>query len=187
MRRYNQKKKKSTVLVLTVIVAYLIIICGIPYSAKADRTSVSESLMSNASTYNSFYGGVAQDSYFTDDSGNILMFVNVLGKVAKQGQFVVRENADFSTILALSGGLQDGVNLTKVLVIRHEPDDNGQQAYIVNLKNYYKTGDKSCFINIKPNDTIIFPEKAITIAKIAQYASIMSPFVYFYDILERNY
>jgi hypothetical protein len=127
----------------------------------------------------------AQDSYFTDDAGNILMFVNILGQVNRNGQFVVRENADFATILALSGGLGPDANLTKVLVIRHEPDDNGKQAYVVNLEPFYKKGDRTEFITFKPNDTIIIPEKGISIRKIAQYIGIVSPMVYLYDVLNR--
>jgi len=142
-----------------------------------------------APTYNPLAGPsypVAQDSYFTDDSGNILMFVNILGKVARAGQYIVRENADFTTILAISGGLGPDADLKKVLVIRHEPDDNGKQAYVVNLKSFYKKGDRSFFIALKPNDTIIIPEKGVSIAKISQYAGVISPFIYMYYLIDNN-
>jgi hypothetical protein len=168
----------------------LVPIFGIPDTASAEITS----MMGNepsvvAPTYNPLAGPsypVAQDSYFTDDSGNILMFVNILGKVARAGQFIVRENADFSTILALSGGLGLDADLKKVLVIRHEPDDNGKQAYVLNLKPFYKKGDRSAFIALKPNDTIIIPEKGVSIAKISQYAGVISPFIYMYYLIDNN-
>lgn len=102
---------------------------------------------------------MVQDSYFTDDSGNILMIINVIGEVNKPGQIVVRVNVDFPSILALSGGLKDSANLSKVVVSRREPDNNGQQAYRLDLKQYYRQGDRSGFIALKPNDTIIIPEK----------------------------
>jgi hypothetical protein len=180
------KKNKNYIFVASIIFAQLNLFIGVTDSAKAALSMAGEF---QTPYYNPLTGPsypIAQESYFTDDSGNILMFVNILGQVARPGQFIVRENADFSTILALTGGLRDDANLTKVLVIRHEPDDNGKQAYVINLKSFYKKGDKSCFISLKPNDTIIFPEKAISISKIAQYASIVYPFVYFYDILDRN-
>lgn len=126
---------------------------------------------------------ITQDSYFTDDYGNILMFVNVLGMVGRTGQFIVRENADFVNILAITGGVLDGANMRNVLVIRHKPDDNGKSLYIVDVKKFYKKGDRSAFVVLKPNDTIIFPDKAISLAKIAKALSMVSPFVYIYDLM----
>ena len=127
---------------------------------------------------------LVQDSYFTDDNGNILMIVNVLGEVNKQGQLVVRENVDFATILALSGGLKSQVNLKKVLVARREPDKNGVQAYVINLKEYYKHGDRSSFIALKPNDTIIFPEKGFNFEKLTRLVGGVYPWVYIYQNLK---
>jgi hypothetical protein len=183
-------KKNGYYLLFASILVQLSILIGVTDSAKG-AGSMSADFQTAYSTpyYNPLTGPpypIAQESYFTDDAGNILMFVNILGQVARPGQFIVRENADFATILALTGGLRDDANLSKVLVIRHEPDENGKQAYVVNLKSFYKKGDTSSFISLRPNDTIIFPEKAISISKIAQYASIVYPFVYFYDILDRN-
>jgi hypothetical protein len=128
---------------------------------------------------------LSQDSYFTDDSGNILMIINVLGEVNKQGQLIVRENVDFATILALSGGLKPEANLKEVLVARQEPDKNGIQAYTIDLKKYYKHGDRSSFIALKPNDTVIIPEKAISIYKLASIMSIAYPWVSAYSILHK--
>ncbi len=126
-----------------------------------------------------------QDSYFTDDNGNILMIVNVLGQVNKQGQLIVRENVDFATILALAGGLQPDVNLKKVLVARQEPDKNGVQAYVIDLKEYYKHGDRSSFIALKPNDTIIFPEKGFNFEKLTRIVGgVVYPWVYIYTNLK---
>lgn len=127
---------------------------------------------------------VMHDSFFTDDSGNILMVVNIIGEVARPGQFVVRENVDFAKILALSGGLRPEANLKQVIVARQEPDDAGRQAYVVNLKSFYKTGDRSEFIVLKPNDTIIIPEKGLSLIKVARMTSIVYPFVNLYNILD---
>jgi hypothetical protein len=184
------KKIISTIFLSLTFLVRLAPICCITETARAEMTS----MMGNepsvvAPTYNPLAGPsypVAQDSYFTDDSGNILMFVNILGKVARAGQYIVRENADFTTILAISGGLGPDADLKKVLVIRHEPDDNGKQAYVVNLKSFYKKGDRSFFIALKPNDTIIIPEKGVSIAKISQYAGVISPFIYMYYLIDNN-
>jgi hypothetical protein len=129
---------------------------------------------------------VAPDSYFTDDSGNILMYVKVLGLVNKQGPMIVREDVDFSEILASAQGLRPNADLHKVLVARSKPDENGKQAYIVDIKKFYKYGDRSSFIALKPNDTIIIPEKGISIEKLARISSIIYPWASFYSTFERN-
>jgi hypothetical protein len=102
---------------------------------------------------------VIPESYFTDDNGNILMVVNVLGEVGSPGQIVVSENADFPSLLSRAGGIKPTANLKKVLVARYRPDNDGKQAYKIDLKPYYEEGDRSAFIALKPNDTIIIPEK----------------------------
>lgn len=185
-KKYIGQILAAILLMLDIFVFILIM----PISVRADITSMTGNDPTIAApAYNPLAGPsypIAQDSYFTDDSGNILMFVNILGEVARQGQFIVRENADFATVLALSGGLGKEANLKKVLVIRHEPDENGRQAYVVNLKPFYKNGDRSAFIALKPNDTIIIPEKGISLAKISQYSSIISPFIYWYYIIDSH-
>jgi hypothetical protein len=101
---------------------------------------------------------VPQDTYFTDALGNILMNVNVWGEVYKPGQVVVKENADIAAVLSLVGGPKDSANLKKVRVNRQQADENGKQTFDVNLKEYYREGDRSTFVALKPNDTIIIPE-----------------------------
>ena len=115
---------------------------------------------------------LTQSSYFTDDNGNILMTVNVLGEVNRPGPLVVRESVDLASILSLAGGTKGQTNLKRVLITRQEPDSNGKSAYTVDLDRYYKKGDRSSFIALKPNDTIVFPEKSISLEKLALIASI---------------
>jgi hypothetical protein len=178
--------KKSIIIKALLIIIFLSLpikhcVCAESNSAKTLGITQGSMGMIAGPTY-----PINQDSYFTDDYGNILMFVNVLGMVQRSGQFIVRENADFSTILALTGGIIEGANLRNVLLIRYKPDDNGRSTYLVDLKAFYKKGDRSSFIVLKPNDTIIFPDKAISLAKIAKALSMVSPFVYIYDLMNRN-
>jgi len=109
-----------------------------------------------------------QNSYFTDDHGNILMILNVLGNVNRPGQIVVQEDADFATILTLAGGLKESANQKRVLVARKEPDTNGKQGYIVDISQFFAKGDRSSFMIFKPNDTIIIPEKGLSLEKITR-------------------
>lgn len=124
-----------------------------------------------------------QNSYFTDDFGNILMYVNVIGTAARQGQIIVRENVDFAILLAMVGGTVEETNLKKVLVVRSQPEANGKQVYIVDLKPFYKKGDRSNFIALKPNDTIIFTEKGVSLTKIAKVISITYPVFSLYNLI----
>ena len=57
------------------------------------------------------------------------------------------------------GGPNDGANLKKVKVFRELPDGNDRISYTVDIDQFIKTGDRSNFIKIKPNDTIIIPQK----------------------------
>jgi hypothetical protein len=187
--RIRRNKKLVAVLMLWVQ-AFLLFTS--PLSLFADDGSVlgiPGQGVNNLSNYKPLDGPsypIAQDSYFTDDYGNILMYVNVLGSVVRPGQFIVRENVDFATILAITGGIKEDANLRHVLVIRHEPDENGKQAYIVDLKSFYKKGDRTAFIALKPNDTIVIPDKAITLAKIARVVSVAYPLAYLFDLVNRN-
>jgi hypothetical protein len=175
------------------IAVVLVALNGLVFSCMNSQALAESSVRSSLITeqqqpgYNPLAGPnypLVQDSYFTDDGGNILMIVNVLGEVNRQGQLVVRENVDFATILALAGGLQRDANLKKVLVARQEPDKNGVQAYVINLKEYYKHGDRSSFIALKPNDTIIFPEKGFNFEKLSQMVGLVYPWAYIYSNLK---
>jgi len=73
-----------------------------------------------------------------------------------------------------------------VVVARQNPEKNGIQAYTIDIKKYYKHGDRSSFIALKPNDTIIIPEKAISLTKIARVMSIIYPWVSIYNIIQSN-
>jgi hypothetical protein len=176
--------KNSTLLAISL---QCILLLSSPEVQAAGETGSALFSGSQQSAYNPLAGPaypLVQDSYFTDDSGNILMIVNVLGQVNRQGQMVVRENVDFATILALAGGLQPEANLKKVLVARQEPDKNGVQAYVIDLKSYYKHGDRSSFIALKPNDTIIFPEKSFSFEKFARIVNVVYPWTYIYTNLK---
>ena len=127
-----------------------------------------------------------QDSYFTDDSGNILMTVNVLGEVNRPGQLVVRESVDFASVMAFAGDVKNTANLGDVIVARKTPDSNGQQVYVLNLRKYYKHGDRSMFIALKPNDTIIVPEKGMTLDKLAKIAGITLAGFDIYSIMHNH-
>ncbi|MEC9487463.1 MAG: hypothetical protein UMU76_08195 [Prosthecochloris sp.] len=102
--------------------------------------------------------GMPLDTYFTDSMGNILMYVNVLGEVYESGQHIIRQDADISTVLSLVGGPTDDANLEKAKLMRYKPEEDGTQIYEIDLETYFEEGDRSQFVELKPNDTLLIPE-----------------------------
>ncbi|NQT98207.1 MAG: hypothetical protein HQ562_10740 [Candidatus Marinimicrobia bacterium] len=47
-------------------------------------------------------------------------------------------------------------------LFREIPDENGNLIYHINMDNFLKTGDRSDFIKILPNDTVIIQQKPLS-------------------------
>lgn len=101
--------------------------------------------------------GVYSPRYSTNIDGEIMIYVNILGKVKRPGRLLVSEGVDFATLLSEIGGPINGTNMSRVKIIRHSKE-NKNEVLIINLKKFIKYGDRSDFVVIKPNDTIIFSE-----------------------------
>jgi hypothetical protein len=102
---------------------------------------------------------ISSERYLTDDKGNILMYVNVWGHVGSAGRNLVYDGIDLATLMSIVGGPNKGANMKKVRVYREVPDADGTLVYHIDLNNFINTGNRSNFIKIKPNDTIIVPQK----------------------------
>ena len=102
---------------------------------------------------------VSSERFFTDESGTILMNINVWGHVNKPGRHMVFDGIDIATLMSVVGGPKSGAKLSKVKIYREVPDKNGKSVYTINIENFIQTGDRSEFIKIMPNDTFIIPQK----------------------------
>ena len=102
---------------------------------------------------------ISSERYLTDDKGNIMMYVNVWGDVGSAGHHLVYDGIDLATLMSIVGGPNTGANMKKVRVYREVPDADGTLVYHIDLNNFINTGNRSNFIKIKPNDTIIVPQK----------------------------
>lgn len=170
----NPTLKKTAAVVLA---AELFALSIAPAAAEAEPYSYS-SFSANPSRS---YSGVSQqqsmpsyglplDTYFTDSSGNILMYVNVLGEVTKPGQYIIRQDADFGTLLSLVGGAKNTANLKKTRLMRYKADKREQLTYTIDLEAYLETGTRTQFVELKPNDTVLFPEdKGVSFGDVARY------------------
>lgn len=118
---------------------------------------------------------MSSQRYHTDKEGNILMFVNVWGHVTSSGNHLVYDGIDIATLLSIVGGPMPGADLKRVRLFREHPDENGQIFYELNLDTFYKNGSRENFIEIKPNDTIIFPQT--TTSYILSYTGTVNTFL----------
>lgn len=101
---------------------------------------------------------ISSERFITDEEGNILMYVNVWGHVNQPGNHLVYDGIDMATLLSVVGGPKSGANLKKVRLYREIPDSSGQTIYEIDMEQFLKEGDRSDFVKIKPNDTIIIPQ-----------------------------
>ncbi len=102
---------------------------------------------------------ISSERYLTDDKGNIMMNVNVWGHVGSAGHHLVYDGIDLATLMSVVGGPNTGANMKKVRVYREIPEEDGTLVYHLDFEKFVSSGDRSEFIRIKPNDTIIIPEK----------------------------
>ena len=102
---------------------------------------------------------ISSERYLTDEKGNIMMHVNIWGHVGSPGHHLVYEGIDLATIMSVVGGPKSGANMKKVRVYREIPEEDGTLVYHLDFEKFVSSGDRSEFIRIKPNDTIIIPEK----------------------------
>ena len=102
---------------------------------------------------------ISSERYLTNAKGGIMMNVNIWGHVNSPGSHIVYDGIDFASLLSIVGGPMDGANLKQVRIYREIPDADGTLVYQIDLNEFINTGNRSKFIKIKPNDTIIVPQK----------------------------
>ena len=117
----------------------------------------SQSNIAEEPTFSDFQ--ISSERYLTDEKGNIMMHVNIWGHVGSPGHHLVYEGIDLATLMSVVGGPKSGANMKKVRVYREIPEDDGTLVYHLDFEKFVSSGDRSEFIRIKPNDTIIIPEK----------------------------
>ncbi len=102
------------------------------------------------------------EKYITDEYGVIRMWVNVWGHVNKPGSHLVYEGIDLATLLSITGGPKIGANLKRIRLFRDGPDSDGRLTYIINMDKFLKTGDRSDFVKVLPNDTYVIPQTTVS-------------------------
>ena len=116
------------------------------------------------------------------------MHVNIWGKVVQPGRKLVYDGIDMATLLSIVGGPGSGANMKKVRLYREVADENGQLVYEINLDNFIRNGDRSDFIKIKPNDTILIPQTvtSLLLNQVGTLNTLLS-FLNFYLIINSQF
>ena len=100
--------------------------------------------------------------YVSSEDGVLRMYVNIWGHVAGPGRILVDDGIDLATLLSLTGGPSKGANMKNVRVYHEYPDQNGNVVNIIDFTEFLKTGDRSNFITIQPNDTFIIQQTVLS-------------------------
>ena len=86
--------------------------------------------------------------YYTDELGNVYIYVNIIGHVKSPGTYLIHEGASIIDAISKAGGHLQGAKLRKVVL--HQ---NDKGVKIIDLKNHLEFGYNSN-TSINPNDTI---------------------------------
>ena len=100
--------------------------------------------------------------YVSSEDGVLRMYVNIWGHVRSPGRILVDDGIDLATLLSLTGGPSKGANMKNVRVYHEYPDKNGNVVNIIDFTEFLKTGDRSNFITIQPNDTFIIQQTVLS-------------------------
>ena len=100
--------------------------------------------------------------YVSSDDGVLRMYVNIWGHVATPGRILVDDGIDLATLLSLTGGPNKGANMKNIHIYHEYPDENGNVVNIIDFTEFLKTGDRSNFITIQPNDTFIIQQTVLS-------------------------
>ena len=98
---------------------------------------------------------MSREKYISGSDGKVYMNVNFWGTGGNSGIVQVQEGIDFASLMSLIGGPAQFSNLKRIRLYRETPDENGQMVYIIDLTSFLKSGDRSNFPKIKPNDTVV--------------------------------
>ena len=133
---------------------------------------------------------LSSEQYITNVDGKVYMKINYWGASGQSAILQVEEGIDFASLISLVGLESEFVNLKKIRLYRETPDENGQLVYLINLNPFLKTGDRSNFPQIKPNDTIVVRKKitGILLDEISSFQAILTAltfFIQFYTLFNR--
>jgi len=94
------------------------------------------------------------NQYYLGEANELLIRVNVWGRVEHPGQYFVPATTDLITLLSAAGGPTSRSRISDIRVVRGDPLGQGEVLQ-VNVKKFLKTGDRRLIPDLKPEDTVI--------------------------------
>ncbi|MBO8131186.1 MAG: SLBB domain-containing protein [Candidatus Marinimicrobia bacterium] len=98
---------------------------------------------------------------FAPGTESFMMTVKIWGEVKYPGIYEVPVDLNLMDVISAAGGPTDRAKLSKIRLIRENPDSTGDAIIEVDIKEYIKTGNKELIPIVKPGDTIVVPMKPI--------------------------
>ncbi len=91
--------------------------------------------------------------YFLGGQDELLIKVNVWGRVLKPGQYNIPSGTNLIELLSAAGGPAERARLSDVRLVRNY---HGEEKIInINIKRYLKTGNPNLIPELMPGDTVI--------------------------------
>jgi polysaccharide export outer membrane protein len=121
--------------------------------------------------------------YYIGKEGELLIKVNVWGRVRQPGQYFVPSNTDLITLISVAGGPAEKSRLDNVRIVRNT--QSGSEIIIVNIKKYLKTGDQRLIPQLQPEDTVIMSGSiwyvvSNVVTVVAQLAIVANVYYFFF-------
>lgn len=125
--------------------------------------------------------------YYIGEEGELLIKVNIWGRVRQPGQYFVPSNTDLVTLISVAGGPAEKSRLDNVRIVRNT--EAGSEIIVVDIKKFIKTGDQRIIPLLQPDDTVIMSGSiwyvlSNIVAVVAQLAIIAN--VYYYFFIRQN-
>ena len=113
-----------------------------------------------------------------------MMHVNIWGAVPVPGRKLVYDGIDMATLFSMVGGPAQGANMKRIQLFREVPDKGNIMTYEIDLTSFISSGDRSSFIKIKPNDTILIHRTvgSLIIEQVGTFNTILSLFNLYFVI-----
>ena len=121
--------------------------------------------------------------YYIGDEGELLIKVNIWGRVRQPGQYFVPSNTDLITLISVAGGPAEKSRLDNVRIVRNT--ESGSEIIIVDIKKYLKTADQRLIPLLEPEDTVVMSGSiwyviSNVVTVVAQLAVVANVYYFFF-------
>ena len=130
------------------------------------------------------------NQYYLGAANELLIRVNVWGRIARPGQYFVPATTDLVTLISAAGGPVPRARLTDIQLVRAPVTGQAGEVIEVNLKKYLRTGDRRLIPPLKPEDTIVVHgsvwQLISDISSVISAVAVVGTVYYYFFILKRR-